>query len=615
MLRVVIPRGASPAATLILHGGKVFTVDEGGAVGRGDRDRGRSNLAVGADDEVLALASDATERVDLTGRVVTQALNDAHVHAAAPLPSHDLGLPFDPPVAQVLDAIRAAAAATPPGTWLGGTIDGAVFDDPAARRYALHQAAPQHPVLLMGWTTHGRLLNSAALRALDLDREREAQFLPAGSSRTAPVGSTPGPYTGTKASTSRPSAPRRPTTSRASPRSRRSLVEALSYGITSVQQMTMPYSIEKSVAVLTRAQVPLRWRLIDLPLQGVRGLRAGAGRAAAVERHRERRQVDRRRHARGALDGDARTASLMAAGLERPALPRARRSAHPRWPQRSRAASSSWVHAVGDRAIEKPPPSDGGGAGAAATARPYSHASSTATGCARDLRARVAALGIVVVQNPSHFTIVDLVDRRLGRRHSSARRFQPFRSLVEACSSNRIGLHDLLNPFLNILFAVTHPINPAEALTVEQAVIAYTVGSARAEFREQEKGALRPGLLADLAVLTQDIFTIAPEALPVTASDLTVIGGRIVYRRGDAPPCKGCPRASPRSRASAEDLRLARAEPSWPCPKRKPCRRRRSRARESQRRARGTRSRDGRAAAARAPRDRAARPHPFAGRW
>ena len=113
--------------------------------------------------------------------------------------------------------------------------------------------------------------------------------------------------------------------------------------------------------------------------------------------------------------------------------------------------------------------------------------------------------------------------------------FQPLRSLIEAGIPIAIGSDGPLNPFLNILFAVTHPINPAEAITVEQAVTAYTVGSARAELRDQEKGALRPGLLADLAVLTQDIFTIAPEALPATASDLTVIGGRIVYRRGDAP--------------------------------------------------------------------------------
>src|SRR2546422_9042749 len=61
---------------------------------------------------------------------------------------------------------------------------------------------------------------------------------------------------------------------------------------------------------------------------------------------------------------------------------------------------------------------------------------------------------------------------------------------------------------LNIMFAVTHPMNPAEALSREQAVLAYTRGSAYAELAERETGTLAPGMLADLAVLSQDIFTV-----------------------------------------------------------------------------------------------------------
>jgi predicted amidohydrolase YtcJ len=55
---------------------------------------------------------------------------------------------------------------------------------------------------------------------------------------------------------------------------------------------------------------------------------------------------------------------------------------------------------------------------------------------------------------------------------------------------------------------VTHPANPPEALTREEAVMAYTAGSAYAESAEKQKGTLAPGMLADLAVLSQDIFTI-----------------------------------------------------------------------------------------------------------
>ena len=119
----------------------------------------------------------------------------------------------------------------------------------------------------MGWTGHGRLLNSAALRALDLDREREAGFAgwieQDGAGR--PTGLFHG-YEGFRIAAARTA----PADDESSVAAFRAFArEALSYGITSVQQMAMPYSIEKSVAVLARAQVPLRWRLIDFPLEGV----------------------------------------------------------------------------------------------------------------------------------------------------------------------------------------------------------------------------------------------------------------------------------------------------------------------------------------------------------
>jgi hypothetical protein len=95
------PEGASTAATLILHGGKVFTADQAKPWAEAIAIAGDRILAVGADTEVLALAGESTERVDLGRRVVIPGLNDAHVHTAASLPWHDLGLPFDPPVPEL----------------------------------------------------------------------------------------------------------------------------------------------------------------------------------------------------------------------------------------------------------------------------------------------------------------------------------------------------------------------------------------------------------------------------------------------------------------------------------------------------------------------------------
>jgi len=85
------------------------------------------------------------------------------------------------------------------------------------------------------------------------------------------------------------------------------------------------------------------------------------------------------------------------------------------------------------------------------------------------------------------------------------------------------------------------PGNAGEALSREEAVEAYTRGSAYAELMEVEKGTITVGKLADLAVLSQDIFTVPAEQLPATTSILTVIDGVIVYDAGVSKETRGIP--------------------------------------------------------------------------
>jgi hypothetical protein len=70
---------------------------------------------------------------------------------------------------------------------------------------------------------------------------------------------------------------------------------------------------------------------------------------------------------------------------------------------------------------------------------------------------------------------------------------------------------------------------PEQRVTVRQAVDAYTQGSAYASFGESQVGSLEVGKFADLAVLSQDIFTVPPKAVGKTGVVLTMVGGRIVY--------------------------------------------------------------------------------------
>src|SRR2546421_645369 len=96
-----------------------------------------------------------------------------------------------------------------------------------------------------------------------------------------------------------------------------------------------------------------------------------------------------------------------------------------------------------------------------------------------DLLPSARRLGVVVVQNPTHFATPDLIRRRFGPGRSGAA--QPLRSLLGAGIPIALGSDGPMNPYLNIMLAVTHPVNPGEALDREQAVLAYTRGPANAE--------------------------------------------------------------------------------------------------------------------------------------
>ena len=147
-----------------------------------------------------------------------------------------------------------------------------------------------------------------------------------------------------------------------------------------------------------------------------------------------------------------------------------------------------------------------------------------------DLIARVKGLGMVVVQNPLHFMLAEFNAARLGPQRVAS--MQPMKSLLDAGIPIAIGSDGPMNPFLNIMAATTHPTNPKEAVTREQAVAAYTAGSAFAEFKEQEKGQLVVGQLADLAVMSADLFSVPVAELEAIRSVMTVFGGRIVHDTG-----------------------------------------------------------------------------------
>jgi predicted amidohydrolase YtcJ len=109
---------------------------------------------------------------------------------------------------------------------------------------------------------------------------------------------------------------------------------------------------------------------------------------------------------------------------------------------------------------------------------------------------------------------------------------QPLRSLDAAGVRLALGSDaggEEANPFLNMMLATMHRLNPREALSREQALLAYTSGGAYAEGQADVRGMIKLGMTADLALLSQDVLAAPIEQLPATESVLTLIGGKIVH--------------------------------------------------------------------------------------
>jgi predicted amidohydrolase YtcJ len=74
------------------------------------------------------------------------------------------------------------------------------------------------------------------------------------------------------------------------------------------------------------------------------------------------------------------------------------------------------------------------------------------------------------------------------------------------------------------------PVSPEQAMTIEEAMYAHTMGGAYADFAENKKGSLEPGKFADLTVWDDNPYTVEPADLLNLNIDLTMVGGKIVYQ-------------------------------------------------------------------------------------
>jgi hypothetical protein len=147
---------------------------------------------------------------------------------------------------------------------------------------------------------------------------------------------------------------------------------------------------------------------------------------------------------------------------------------------------------------------------------------------------RLQRLGMVVSAQP-HAAADPEKDAALLGSERAARAY-PFRSLLDAGVPLAFGSdypgERTFAPLLGIHLAVNR--DGGEAITAEEALECYTAAGAWAQFREHDKGRIKPGYLADLAILSADPTAVDPTRIRDISVEATVVDGRVVYQRADA---------------------------------------------------------------------------------
>ncbi|HZF67049.1 MAG TPA: amidohydrolase family protein [Gemmatirosa sp.] len=535
MLLVGVPAvGAQrPAPTLILTGGKVFTADSVRPWAEAVAIRGDRIVAVGTTPDVQRLAGRGTRRIDLGGRVMIPGINDAHTHLAFAAPiGATVGARGDfvagPAPAALLDSLAALARRTPRGTWLRGDFGMRAIGDTAFRRAALDRVAPDHPVALFAPWGHVTLVNTRGLRAVGIAEDARDPL--AGWLERAPGGAEPGALTGLLegyaqwpvwAAVWRTYA----SAGHVVPALQQEAAAAAERGVTTIQNMSTPFDAPTAARVFRAAALPQRVRVMPMPATSPRGRELApwralpAGLAPTVRRSGMKYVIDGT-----PIEGNA---------LQRRAytyLPH-----RPDWHGRHYFPADTLrailrealtgrepliLHVVGDSAMsvvlgamEAVAPDS--------VWRPRRVRLDHAGGLGGADVARAARKGVIVGQ---------------------PRGDSPLRTWLAAGLAVAFGTDASGEPWRDVVGHVA-PRDTAEAITRERAVVMMTRDAAYAEFAEREKGTLAPGMLADLAVLSQDVFTVPATALPATRSVLTLIGGRVVH---DALSPATTPRTRPR---------------------------------------------------------------------
>lgn len=547
---------------LIVHHGKVVTVDPQFRIAEAFAVRAGRITAVGSNAEILPLAGPETKSIDAGGKTVIPGLIDSHVHpTGAAMYEFDHPIPTMETVGDVLQYVRSRAEASQPGDWIN--ISQVFITRLRDRRYPtrkeLDEAAPQNPVVFR--TGPDAMLSSLALTASGIDRDFQITDGQSGLIEKDPQTGEP---TGLLRNAGRliksKSSGKSASTDDQRERLKALLADYNSVGLTSIadrnagesaltQYETLRKASDLSCRVFASYAVngQLEWPAVEKQIL----------KAAEHPLH----QPDDLLWLRGVkvfLDGGMLTGS---AYMRKPwGVSQIYSITDPEY-QGLRFIPAEALERMARLALEKDlqftAHSVGDGAvhalleAYAAINRdlPVAPRRPCITHCnfmSPEAIAQMKELGVVADLQPAWLWL----DGHTLREHFGDERltwFQPYRSLFDAGVTvgggsdhmQKIGsLRSVnpYNPFLGMWIAITRQpraggsaLHPEQKISREEALRLYTTNNAWVLFAEKDRGSLEPGKLADFAILETDLLTCPEEAIKDIQVRETYLGGKVVY--------------------------------------------------------------------------------------
>jgi predicted amidohydrolase YtcJ len=528
---------------LIVHNARVYTADEDQSMAEAVAIRGNQILRVGSNREINRLRRPQTTVIDARGAAVLPGFNDAHLHLIEGGLSLEM---LDLHGASTADAIGARlgawAAANSDDPWIRARRwDDAAFAGIPARSL-LDAAVPDRPVQIVSEDRRTWWVNT---RALELARITQATANPPGGtivrdSRGEPTGI----LTGTATALLAPVLPVASADARAAAL-RAAIETANRHGITSVQTAgDTEQDLELYDAARKSGDLTIRV-YGALALSAARLTDADTDRLAAIAKQYPDDARFKTGAARLTVDGDveSHTAAMHDPYASEPLT--GEPLADPDDLNRNVRLLDAYgwqvaAYASGDRAVTM-------------ALNAYAHAVRSNAPPSRGRRHRIdhiesiaeadfgrlRGLGVVASFTPSPDAVEERAEH-IGEERAA--RGAAFRRI--ATGGGRIAFgsdwpESTLDP-LEVLQSATAAAPEevpkraplVERVGVKAAIDAYTSNAAYVSFDEQRKGAITRGMLADIVVLTEDIFE-TPSALGTAKVAVTIFDGKIVYRRGE----------------------------------------------------------------------------------